>query len=438
MILKFEKWVNSNDVNSQASDLFSESVICYKVGAYSAAYIMAFLGFQISIKDRMLKSNGFKPDNMDQRYYDNILKNLGDENKWDQQVFDAITRKSPDQIFLINDDIVTEYRYLKKIRNDCAHAKHNKIISSHVEILWSFIEVNYYKFVFNGGKASLLDKVQRHLDIRYTAPNTSWDSIVGIITASIETCEIKSFFQDVYKIFEDNFSLENVFKEKTKCNEFWKNILYSADGNLKEKFIEFLKDEKDVFVDFVSAFPDQVYSFYTDIEFMRIFWNDWLWHIARYNSKLATNLACQLIENNIVPSDEISGFIRDISRKLPNVRESRMLTLLLKYGYGDCLKSRIFNPDNYAAPNGIYYANNHWYEIKYYITLIGLDVDIVKVLNSMYNLTSYGEFHEGVTKLFNEDHCFTEKYKEIIIENQLKLPNILKLEDDQEVEECSL
>lgn len=392
---------------------------------------MAFLGFQISIKDRMIKSNGFVPDNMPPNHYNNILKNIMDDNKWDNQVFDAITMKKPAQIFLISDDIITEYRYLKKIRNDCVHAKHNEITNSHVEIIWSFIEANYYRIVLNGGKASLLDKVERHFDIRYTAPNTSWNSIVEIITSVIEVSELKSFFSDVYKIFEEKYPNRNVFKVE-KCNEFWNEIYQSGDGILKEEFIKFLKDDKDLFLGFLLEFPEHLYDFYVDTEFMRIFWNDWLWNILKIRPNIFIKLAYQLIEQAIIPIDERVRFIKKIVCKSSNIYERSDYPLLYDYEYGDYLKLFLFNEKNYEAPNGINYANNHWGRIKKYITLIDLDVDIVKLLNSLYTITSFGDFHEGMTDLFHKNNDFTEKYKKIIIENHLKLPDCLNEEQDQE------
>ena len=55
---RFEVWYKDKIDNKSARDLFDESCMCYKVGAYRAAYIMTYLAFQNVLKDRLLAFNG--------------------------------------------------------------------------------------------------------------------------------------------------------------------------------------------------------------------------------------------------------------------------------------------------------------------------------------------------------------------------------------------
>lgn len=54
----FEQWLDEQSDNSinneEVKDIFEESIKCYKIGAYRAAIVMAFNGFQIVIKNRIV------------------------------------------------------------------------------------------------------------------------------------------------------------------------------------------------------------------------------------------------------------------------------------------------------------------------------------------------------------------------------------------------
>lgn len=54
----FEQWLDEQTDNSinneEVKDIFEESIKCYKIGAYRAAIVMAFNGFQIVIKNRIV------------------------------------------------------------------------------------------------------------------------------------------------------------------------------------------------------------------------------------------------------------------------------------------------------------------------------------------------------------------------------------------------
>lgn len=169
MKTSFEKWVENQNFSVDANTLFEEAVICYKVSAYRASFIMTYLGIQTILRDRVL-NNQNTPDNIPENMWEGFLNDLRSEDTWDQTVFRLVIRKRPDNPFLITDDIRNQYTYFKNIRNDCAHAKSNTISHPHVELLWLFIESNLNKFIVNGGKNGLIERIKKHYDTRITPP----------------------------------------------------------------------------------------------------------------------------------------------------------------------------------------------------------------------------------------------------------------------------
>ncbi|MFC7358629.1 hypothetical protein ACFQO1_13110, partial [Jejudonia soesokkakensis] len=57
MKLPMEKWLDEQDVSEQAKSTFQEAMICYKAGAYRAAYLFSYLFFMLVVRDRILQAN---------------------------------------------------------------------------------------------------------------------------------------------------------------------------------------------------------------------------------------------------------------------------------------------------------------------------------------------------------------------------------------------
>ena len=109
----FEQWLNEQSDNSinneEVKDIFEESIKCYKIGAYRAAIVMAFNGFQIVIKNRIVndkdkiiselqnKGNTYKElENKLNKY------SLNDENKWEDELKEILSEDRFFKIFSIS------------------------------------------------------------------------------------------------------------------------------------------------------------------------------------------------------------------------------------------------------------------------------------------------------------------------------------------------
>ena len=61
--------------------LFGEAIKCYSIEAYRASLLLSYLGFLTYIKEMIMNSQ--KPNNIKNSRWDNITKELTNENKWE-------------------------------------------------------------------------------------------------------------------------------------------------------------------------------------------------------------------------------------------------------------------------------------------------------------------------------------------------------------------
>lgn len=109
MKLDFEKWLNEKyenkllshiDTNSEAiKNIFEESIICYKSGAYRASIVMAMTGFNMIMRDRLLRYKD-SLESLDKSIHFES-NNLIDDNAWDRALGNFIisNKKNFDKIF---------------------------------------------------------------------------------------------------------------------------------------------------------------------------------------------------------------------------------------------------------------------------------------------------------------------------------------------------
>ena len=101
MKLNIEKWIEEATPLSETGNIFfNEAIICYKNAAYRSAYLMSYLAFMITIKDRILKYQKC-PNNVSVEYWETVLEDLKDEQKWEETVLNLLQVPSSKMNFLI-------------------------------------------------------------------------------------------------------------------------------------------------------------------------------------------------------------------------------------------------------------------------------------------------------------------------------------------------
>lgn len=213
--------------------LFNESLLCYSIKANRASLLFSYLAFLTIIKEIIISSK--KPDDIGQSRWDQIIKELNNEDKWEKRVFEELTNSST-PIFNISESIRQQIKFWKDRRNDCAHFKENEINNTHVEIFWSFLESNLSKITIEGGKLNLLKKIVTHFDETKTPPDADYKPLLKEIDNAIDISESESFFKELHDIL--NHSLW--FEEKKIADIFYDLTLLIDSVQIKRGWLVIL------------------------------------------------------------------------------------------------------------------------------------------------------------------------------------------------------
>lgn len=433
MEIHFENWIKAQDVSEDALILFDESIMCYRVGAYRAAFIMSYLGFFKLLKDRLLMSETPELLKDDESVWVGIIKRLKDDKKWEEAVIQSIQMKTDgdektepqSKVFLITNDIIEEIPFWRRKRNECAHAKDTIIGHSHVEMFWLFLESNLSKFIVNGGKKALLNKIEKHFDKTYTKPGTDLTYLIKDIPLVVKKGEIKELLEEIY----NDYVQLNLFGRKKQELEFWQAIAYSENGHVLRAFTEFITSDKETFADFMEAFPDRLILCLKKEELIRVFWRENLFKQVGNFSPAFWELAITLITSGVIPKDEMQQFILNLTKELkygeyPNEEQAKILR---KHGFYKIIRQTLFESGNLnKAFTGYNFANNNDKKITYYLKNNPLDVQVVNELNSLFKSYTFGDLHRRMTKFIKEGPRFLYEFRAIADKEGMELADFFK------------
>lgn len=286
----FEEWLDNQDsrsINEEVIEIFEESIKCYKIGAYRAAIVMAFNGFQIVIKNRIIydkekmiteltkniteleeiKTNKNKLDN-----YKNLKKQLeenklDDENKWEDELRKIIDGDRFNIAFNISNQntIYKEWEIWRSRRNTGAHGKSYKLISADVESFYSWIiqSLNIlYPFTHIN---NILDEIDKYFSNNYEYSNDK---------------PVNKLLNDILILENDNLNkiLDRIYNYYNNRNDkrilyIFKNLLYNEKNkkNVSNFFLDKLKELESeensndiIILDLLLDIPDIIYAFYCE------------------------------------------------------------------------------------------------------------------------------------------------------------------------------
>lgn len=440
MNLHFENWIHEQKISEESLILFDESIMCYRVGAYRASFLMSYLGFMKALRDRLLKSD--KPSLVNEHDWEKVRNDLRDDKIWEDIVLKTIQEKEKkkagskeiprSKVFLISNDLIEEIPYWRKKRNECAHAKETIIEHSHVETFWLFLQSNLSKFVVNGGKDALLNKIEKHFDKKYTEPNSDFMHLINQIPLVVKSHEIPFLLKT---LLDDYVELYDAPKKQQYL--FWKSIAYTPDKKLYSGFLEFMKLDNDIFCEFISVFPDKLVEFIEETSLIRLFWTDLLFKkIGPYSDNL-WKLVHTLLVHNKIPTLEIDEFIEKISRYLGSwgMPDDEQTIVLKKHGIFSILREKIFESGVLNRNGGYSYANNNANKIMFYLKNNSLDTLIVEELNEFFMGYRFGGFNPLMQSYIQDNPNFINLFREIASKNDITLCNFFKEESEKEVSE---
>ncbi|MFS0604947.1 hypothetical protein [Peribacillus frigoritolerans] len=440
MKLEFEKYLESQSFSEESMSIISEGIKCYKIGAYRASFLMSYYFFLKVLKERLEQSKHAKPDSLDLRTWRELLRKTNDDTVWDQTVFETTQWKLPDgrsKIYLINNDLREDMVYWRRKRNDCAHSKDNIISYPHVESFWLFIQSNLNKFIVNGGREALLDKFRLHFDSRYTKPGLKYDYLIQPIPLVVDKRDIAGLLKDIDEILEEKASYLYIDDKESVYYAFWNNIACSSNEDINKGFINFITSSQELFIKFITVFPEKLLMCTSQTVLIREFWKEKLFSREVKGSDAFWDLSISLLRNNIIDESEIAKFVRKLAfsgqyRRL----ERNHIEYLRSLAFFKYIKLHLFENDLFTqAPNGYNNANANRNLIIFYLKNESLDKVVVESLNTLFKGLTYGEFFDAFNKFKRENPDFVNSFVTIAENEGLKLAPIFGEEDTEETEE---
>lgn len=251
MQLSIEKWVNENNIfDEAAAKSFNEAVMCYKVGAYQSAFIMSYLSFKLTIKQRIINFDNNSIHSFDEGRWENIIDALKNEDKWEERINQEVTKKETQNNSIIKftnrDRIILDYNYWKSIRNSCVHAKNQIIDASTVECFWNYLKDNLSNFYVLGGHDYIKNEFLNCF--RNFSIGKNYEKLKKILNdASIlYSNNMEDFFGAIEKEFKNNSI--NLLDDSN--NDIWNYILKHENVNIKEGCIKNFKNNMPLIVKF--------------------------------------------------------------------------------------------------------------------------------------------------------------------------------------------
>ena len=419
MKIPFERWFeeHENDFPESAIDLFKESVLCYKIGANRSAFLMALNGFHIIIVDRLINSNVI-PQTYNPQVWQNKLKELSNDDKRDEVLKGLIeTEDKNKKVFLLTSQTIREYRSLRDIRNICAHGKNGCIDDYRVNQIWIFIQRNLAYFTINGGTNYLLEKIREHYDVSLTPPNQDPQYLIDDVINSIPESEYKDFIDGLYNITNKLPPLFQGFHKDNKTIKFWKELIIR--DRFRKAIIDFVKktDNNMIRDSFVMVFPETVSDFIADKKYARLLWTGNLFDTLSYSDGKWLLLR-EIIEKNVIPNDEKEEFENLLYRKIGKNFPVRYADILKETKYFDKLYVDLFNSGYFQSKNYIK-LNNFANVIKNYLTVMPLNLEIVKNFNDIIPTLRFEAFYDFLKEWFANKNNL-EDYRKIVTENGLE------------------
>lgn len=422
MKLKFETWIVENHFPENAKNLFGTSVDCYKAQAYSASFLMAYLGFLVTLKERVMSAE--KPNLFPSAVWKNLMANLKNEDRWEESIFDASMQKektdsakpankTQDPVFVINDNLRTQIRYWKDRRNDCVHNKDNIITISHVETFWTFLESNLQKITVEGGKFTLLNKFKRHFDSSYTAANEEIDPLIKEIRSAVSKNEREEFWEQLFFNVADLWDYSNEFTLITK-------ILKINDPEISQSLILHLKSDEKFLKAYINEHPSIIGLLgYTKAE-IRNFWNTKIGNMSNVMAVYAS-----LLRNNLIPAEEIKEANAKMAYYYKYTESADDHYILSSYGFGEVLYELLFVYNNGSNRKYWEFMNTHYILYTKYIESYELKDEVVKVLCEELGKTEWVSYflRESLDRLFTRNPSKMREFKEKASRINLALPS---------------
>jgi len=314
MNLPIEDWLQSQPIDPESTSNFEESFLCYKMGAYKAALLFAYLGFSGVIRERIGSAQA--PKGIAPGDWAHIQSNVRNAETWDKAVFTSIQKKQPQPVFTIADDLRNQVSYWKDRRNDCAHSKANKIVSAHVEAFFAFIESNLSKFVVNGSRPAMVVRILNFYNPSITPPSADISPIIQDIPHAVALNELDSFVDELADEFDRRRNAVQLAldQESPEKHNFLAAALWLGTTDFKDACSRYLAGNIQVAAFFLRRFPQHTSALVQFPAAIRQLWHDVLFTGNQNDFPILASL----LRLSLIPPDERQEAIRWICMRGTN------------------------------------------------------------------------------------------------------------------------
>lgn len=338
MRIEFENWIEETRLFSEKGEvLIQEGIKCFKADAFRGAFLLSYLAFKISLRDKLLASN-YINSKYDDKDWKGKIRGLEKDEEWEKHLDGLIfNSKEGFDIYELSEDLCKEYTFWRKKRNDCAHAKGEIFSQATVQMFWDFLRVNFVKFQVLGEKEYLITK----LFDEFKYQNEEKNIVITIKQmAALDQKDIVDILEKVDNKISEYFDCKYDIYKLHGLDIFWHRIK-NIDENVKCAFISFVTKDFSIFDKFNKVMPnllllvresnpDFINKEIIEKIYSERFWNSRMWFYA-----------AELLK--YMDANKTHQFIDKITLNSPYHQPNDVeVDTLKKFGYFQRWKERLF------------------------------------------------------------------------------------------------
>ena len=421
MKLIIEEWADKY-LCGDGIELMKEAVVCYKTGVYRASFLMSYLAFKTSIKEKVLTAQ--RPDAISEKCWcEQVIVPLRNDNKWEERMNELVEMARADgnglaAVFKFSnyERVKNRYDFWRNVRNSCAHAKSEKISSSTIEHFWEYMIDDFSEYYVTGAANYINEKFVESYLYYYTVGDEGIADILNEI-ALVYKKNTKECFDNLFVKCPYCLSLN----ERDKL--FWKNIINSKNEIIREAFADFFIEHIDYFIIWYKEFP-QIFTimYQKDKTFIQRVLAPWLEGCFYFEGEVLWKLLAQILK---IDSKLID--ISKVANDYQKFRELSQIGLLDEYEKEILRKNRIFNSFLLNAGRD-YFINNSSAHQQYYqigsgksdfyseqcFEMIEWDIELIgKINNACIELKQSMEWRSNPNAIQNGE-ARTHSYRQVL------------------------
>ena len=419
----FERWLENNcdNLSDNAVGLFRDSIRCYKNNITRPAYLLAYQGMLLTLRDKILM--GKMPAGFREPEWENICKEIRSDGIWDERTYDRVVQRAKDDgskpaILNMSPFVREQFQYWRKLRNVCAHYKDFDFKLAHVITLYSFIASYLMKISIEGGAASLLAEFEDYCDPTKYSPMISLAPLVSKISDMVDEQETEDFINSVVHVVARSHNRDS--------NEFLKTLLFldgEGNKNVREAAYSFIIADLERRNHFIEVNPELVGYLLTTPVDVREYWKKFL----KY-SPYAHKIAISLIESGLVPTEEINELFNILlivgyeSDRYLDIADEKALEILKRNGYFDLFLKYYLDESHIKRDyKAICYTTNFYMSHLQYLEL---DIEFVSKMIDLFSELPYPyTLRDRIKNELWEKDDFKNNFEAIAEHNGIVIPD---------------